>query len=65
VRTSPARLLREFHVDAEVHRANFSKLDHDGRPVRRADGKVLRSDRYRPPDVASVLRRQGWSDGSP
>lgn len=47
---------------AEVHRANLSKLDHDGRPVRREDGKVLRSDRYRPPDIASVLRRQGWSE---
>lgn len=41
----------------EVHRANMSKLDADGRPIRRADGKVLKSDRYSPPDVAAVLRR--------
>jgi predicted HAD superfamily Cof-like phosphohydrolase len=41
----------------EVHQANMSKLDADGRPIRRADGKVLKSERYSPPDVAAVLRR--------
>ena len=45
-------------VLAEVHRANMSKLDADGKAVRRADGKVIKSDRFRPADVASVLRRQ-------
>jgi predicted HAD superfamily Cof-like phosphohydrolase len=45
-------------VLAEVHRANMSKLDADGRPVLRADGKVLKSARYRPPDVAGVLAQQ-------
>jgi predicted HAD superfamily Cof-like phosphohydrolase len=39
----------------EVHRSNMSKLDSDGKPVLRADGKVLKSDRYFPPDIASVL----------
>lgn len=39
----------------EVHRSNMSKLDSDGKPVLRADGKVLKSDRYSPPDIASVL----------
>lgn len=48
-------------VIAEVHRANMSKLGPDGRPVRRADGKVLKGERYRAPDVAAVLREQGWS----
>ena len=42
----------------EVHRANMSKLDDDGRPVLRDDGKVLKSPRYRPPDVAGVLATQ-------
>jgi predicted HAD superfamily Cof-like phosphohydrolase/ADP-ribose pyrophosphatase YjhB (NUDIX family) len=42
-------------VLAEVHRANMSKLGTDGRPVRREDGKVLKSDRYTPPDVTAVL----------
>jgi predicted HAD superfamily Cof-like phosphohydrolase len=45
-------------VLAEVHRANMSKLDGSGRPVLRHDGKVVKSDRYRPPDVAGVLDEQ-------
>lgn len=44
-------------VIAEVHRANMSKTDGNGRFVLRADGKVLKTDRYRTPDVAGVLRR--------
>lgn len=42
-------------VFAEVHRANMSKLGADGRPVLRADGKVLKGPAYRPPDVAGIL----------
>jgi len=42
-------------VLAEVHRANMSKLDADGRPLLREDGKVLKSALYRAPDVAGVL----------
>lgn len=45
-------------VVREVHRANLSKLDADGRPLYREDGKVLKSARYVPPDVAAVLARQ-------
>ena len=49
-------------VIAEVHRANMSKLGPDGRPARRADGKVLKGEHYRAPDVAAVLRRQTAGD---
>lgn len=42
----------------EVHRSNMSKLDEFGRPVMRADGKVLKSHRYREPDVAGTLLDQ-------
>jgi predicted HAD superfamily Cof-like phosphohydrolase len=45
-------------VLAEVHRSNMSKLDASGRPVLREDGKVAKSDRYSPPDIDGVLRRQ-------
>lgn len=45
-------------VVREVHRANMSKLDDAGRPVLREDGKVLKSPRYRPPDVPAVLEGQ-------
>jgi predicted HAD superfamily Cof-like phosphohydrolase len=42
----------------EVHRSNMSKLGSDGKPLIREDGKVLKSERYFPPDIESVLRRQ-------
>ena len=42
-------------VFSEVHRANMSKLGADGRPVLRADGKVLKGPGYLPPDVAGLL----------
>ncbi|MEW2622330.1 MazG nucleotide pyrophosphohydrolase domain-containing protein [Streptomyces sp. NPDC048106] len=48
-------------VIAEIHRANMSKLGPDGQVSRRADGKVLKGEHYRAPDVSSVLRRQGWT----
>ncbi|MEU2059988.1 MazG nucleotide pyrophosphohydrolase domain-containing protein [Streptomyces sp. NPDC013455] len=50
-------------VIAEVHRANMSKIGPDGQVARRADGKVLKGDHYRAPDVSAVLRRQGWIPG--
>jgi predicted HAD superfamily Cof-like phosphohydrolase len=48
-------------VIAEIHRSNMTKLGPDGRIARRADGKVLKGDHYRAPDVSGVLREQGWT----
>jgi predicted HAD superfamily Cof-like phosphohydrolase len=45
-------------VVREVHRANMSKLDAHGRPILREDGKVLKSDRYLPPNVSVVIALQ-------
>jgi predicted HAD superfamily Cof-like phosphohydrolase len=45
-------------VLGEVHRSNMSKLDQDGKPIIRTDGKVLKSERYSPPNIAAVLQRQ-------
>lgn len=42
----------------EVHRSNMSKLDEDGKPIIRGDGKVIKSDRYFPPAIKSVLDAQ-------
>jgi len=42
-------------VVAEVHRANMSKLDADGRALYRSDGKVAKSPLYQPPDLRGVL----------
>jgi predicted HAD superfamily Cof-like phosphohydrolase len=50
-------------VIAEIHRSNMTKLGPGGQVTRRADGKVLKGDHYQAPDVAGVLRRQGWLTG--
>jgi predicted HAD superfamily Cof-like phosphohydrolase len=42
----------------EVHQSNMSKLGSDGKPPIRDDGKVLKSERYFPPDIESVLQLQ-------
>jgi len=42
-------------VVAEVHRSNMTKLGADGRPLYRADGKVLKGPTYEPPQLAAVL----------
>jgi predicted HAD superfamily Cof-like phosphohydrolase len=40
-----------------VHRSNLSKLDAAGQPLHREDGKVLKSERFSPPDLAAILAR--------
>lgn len=39
----------------EIHRSNMSKLDADGKPIYREDGKVMKSDRYFKPDISAIL----------
>ena len=34
-----------------VHESNMSKLDADGKPIYRADGKVMKSPLYKEPDL--------------
>lgn len=41
----------------EIHRSNMSKLDVDGRPIYREDGKVMKSDRYFRPDIRAILEQ--------
>lgn len=43
---------------AEVHRSNMSKLDEDGRPVYREDGKILKGPNYSPPNISRCLAEQ-------
>jgi predicted HAD superfamily Cof-like phosphohydrolase len=45
-------------VVREVHRSNMSKLGPDGRPILRADGKVLKPATYSPPEISRVLLDQ-------
>ena len=42
-------------VYREIQRSNMSKLDKDGKPIYREDGKVLKSDLYFKPDIKSIL----------
>lgn len=39
----------------EVHRSNMSKLDENGQPIYRADGKVLKSAQFSAPDLRAIL----------
>lgn len=39
----------------EIHASNMSKLGEDGKPVLRADGKILKGDNYFKPDISKFL----------
>jgi predicted HAD superfamily Cof-like phosphohydrolase len=39
----------------EIHRSNMSKLDENGQPIYREDGKVMKSNRYFRPDIKKIL----------
>jgi len=39
----------------EIHRSNMSKLDENGQPIYREDGKVLKSALYFRPDIRAIL----------
>jgi len=38
-----------------VHKSNLSKLDEDGRPIRREDGKILKGPNYKKPNLHSLI----------
>ena len=38
-----------------VHLSNLSKLDEDGKPIYREDGKVLKGPNYKPPDLSDLF----------
>ena len=38
-----------------VHESNMSKLDADGKPIYREDGKVLKGPNYKPPDLSDLI----------
>lgn len=42
-------------VFREIQDSNMSKLDENGKPVYREDGKVMKSNLYRKPDIAPLL----------
>lgn len=44
-------------VFEEIQRSNMSKLDKDGKPIFREDGKVLKSDQYFRPNIKAILEK--------
>ncbi len=42
-------------VFTEIQRSNMSKLDENGKPIYREDGKVLKSNLYFKPNIKEVL----------
>ena len=42
-------------VFVEIQRSNMSKLDKNGKPIYREDGKVMKSELYFKPDIKSIL----------
>lgn len=44
-------------VFEEIQRSNMSKLDDNGEPIYREDGKVMKSANYFKPDIRSILER--------
>jgi predicted HAD superfamily Cof-like phosphohydrolase len=39
----------------EIQRSNMSKLGHDGKPIYREDGKVMKGPNYFKPDFSEIL----------
>ncbi len=39
----------------EIHRSNMSKLDDNGEPIFREDGKILKSSNYFKPNIKAIL----------
>jgi predicted HAD superfamily Cof-like phosphohydrolase len=42
-------------VFSEIQRSNMSKLDDNGRPIYREDGKIMKSSKYFKPNIERVL----------
>ena len=39
-----------------VHYSNMSKVGPDGKPIRRADGKILKGPNYQPPNLFDLVK---------
>lgn len=41
----------------EIHQSNMSKLDKDGKPLIREDGKILKGENFKKPDPERVMAK--------
>lgn len=46
-------------VFEEIQQSNMSKLDGNGQPIFREDGKILKGENYFKPDIAALLKKRG------
>jgi predicted HAD superfamily Cof-like phosphohydrolase len=44
-------------VFEEIQRSNMSKLDENGKPIYREDGKILKSNLYFKPNIKSIIEK--------
>lgn len=42
----------------EVHRSNMTKLDENGKPVYREDGKIIKPSTYTPPNLEFIINEE-------
>lgn len=49
-------------VFEEIQRSNMSKLDEQGNPIYREDGKVLKSSLYFKPNIAEILQTEASAE---
>jgi predicted HAD superfamily Cof-like phosphohydrolase len=46
----------------EIHLSNMSKLDENGKPIYREDGKIMKSNNYFLPDIKGILATGNLSE---
>lgn len=44
-----------FEAFRRVHESNMTKLDDEGKPIRREDGKILKGPNYKPPTMEGLV----------
>ncbi len=50
----------QYKIEAvfnEIHKSNMSKLDTEGKPIYREDGKVLKGPNFAKPDLLKILNK--------
>lgn len=50
-------------VFEEIQRSNMSKLDGDGNPIFREDGKILKGENYFKPNIKAILEKHNVQVG--
>lgn len=51
-----------FSAMGEVHRSNMSKLDDNGRPIYREDGKIIKSKNFFAPNLKQFVKEVYWCE---